>query len=129
MSEKIEKLSCRGRLIKFRAWSESENKFLPNEEIARTLMKFHLPEGEAKLQPLIHIALIFGSEGLGWVFQQFTSIFDKNGKEIYEGDILMSHGARFVIKDWPYGLSPCLRPEHPSSYEVIGNIFETPELL
>lgn len=68
---------------------------------------------------------------------QFTGLHDKNGKEIYEGDIVrydmggeceVSYciGGGFAGFD----LSPAFHDEHQlTDVEVIGNIHDNPELL
>ena len=78
------------------------------------------------------------------VFRVYTGLRDKNGKEIYEGDIVnngplappwvewLEEGAGFIFREvgsdewWsPNGFS--LVTEF--AWEIIGNIYENPELL
>ena len=67
--------------------------------------------------------------------QQFTGLYDKNGKDIFEGDIL-SNGygkALIVFEHGKFGLKfddGYLRAiKSRPDFEIIGSIYENPELL
>ncbi len=74
-----------------------------------------------------------------FIVQQTTSLFDKNGKEIYEGDIVQwSHGfddgERIFVSEVKYP-QYCVEQDDEYIYTpyeertIIGNICENPELL
>ena len=82
--------------------------------------------------------------------QQYTGLLDKSGKEIYDGDIVTGvcvggddyrgnhtiffYGGCFCIDikqgiSGKYDYAPCLDEAWMEKLEVIGNIYQTPELL
>lgn len=78
--------------------------------------------------------MVDDSHGSRFAVEQCTGLKDKNGKLIYEGDILKSgihyyqvvwHEGKFVLnkgcKNYPIGGCDLM--------EIIGNIHENPELL
>lgn len=75
-----------------------------------------------------------------FVLQQCTGLFDKNGKVIYEGDILKStdtinQDSIYNVVEWNNGCFTICEGEWGLDKftldisEIIGNIYENPELL
>ena len=66
------------REIKFRAWDKANNR-MDNDPFVN--MKWYDEQKE------VYFNAVFGRTDLEYVFMQYTGLKDKNGKEIYEGDI------------------------------------------
>lgn len=111
-------------------------------------IKFRAWDTEAKQMILVNDAkfvdgVMIGAKGVNWdnqvVVMQFTGLLDKNGKEIYEGDIVETEDVGMCEVEWiGSGLSLHTFPRYSSrsifsieyrECEVIGNIYENPELI
>lgn len=68
-----------------------------------------------------------------WNVMQFTGLFDAKGKEIFEGDVIKNTGfdpLDNVVVKFEHGVFVPFHMVNPEKYwEVIGNIYENPELL
>ena len=121
------------REIKFRAFdSEKKCFFKPTYEAYKgNLEDLSISfSGELMMRtlekPSIHESLFKDR----FVLMQFTGLQDKNGLDIYEGDILDNEEVvKYSIEQACYfagGVALCMSNLHRT---VIGNIYENPELL
>lgn len=108
------------RPIRFRAWNKLSKSMRPDAELQLSWLR----------------------ENDDFVLMQFTGLLDRDGKEVYEGDLVDFAGikpleicwseAGFVAPLLPYRKSnpTFLTQEGFSEFaEVIGNIYENPELI
>ncbi len=67
------------------------------------------------------------------ILMQFTGLLDKNGKEIYEGDIVSWNDkkARVIFSNGKFtaDIHGKFEVTNWNSCEIIGNIYENPNLL
>lgn len=122
------------REIKFRAW-DSKYKKMSSFKSMQNSAVFAIANGLDSDQFIV----LPKYENI--TLMQYTGLKDKNGTEIYEGDILNHHyhkeigdirweekRATFLLF-YTDGLKDGLLSVDSPSYEVIGNIYENPELL
>jgi len=140
------------RIIKFRAWDEDRKIMITDFSIIdfsknnyRLLQKDN--EGDDDYGSFFCGGYMSNSDWQEPVLMQYTGLKDKNGKEIYEGDIVQDDKEMGVVYFYsPQFIVQCLRNnETPDGVyalakgkvnvtelietEVIGNIYENPELL
>ena len=135
------------REIKFRAWEVS---ILPDGTIRKTMYYTNdlICWGEVP-SPMIDTGFIDVEleEGELWIWMQYTGLKDKKGIEIYEGDIVKATALYEVVGCVVWRapkfkiyfkrvysrnakkLKYCTRALYAHDNEVIGNIYENPELL
>ena len=128
------------REIKFRAWDKTKNEMV-FDGIEYEIRLLNLPSIEG--HP-IESQIGFSNDYDGRIFElmQFTGLHDQNGVEIYESDIV-----KYDYDDMydPSGIhyphkgkiettiiefeSISDFPDLPNNIEIIGNIYENPELM
>lgn len=122
---------------RFRAWLKEDKKMIEVDEM-------HFKNGEFDF---IGDAITWMCKSNDCVLMQSTGLTDKNGKEIFEGDILSietdeenvrvevswdSKHALFVFESKKYNEKEALGElfeGNPYPFKIIGNIYENPELV
>ena len=111
------------REIKFRAWDTKEKRmFYKGSNI-----------------DLLNLSTLCNGGLRKLIWMQYTEVQDKNGKEIYEGDILFNPADKFTyVIQWNrenccFELGeegfPLRKYQLPKFWEIIGNIYRNPGLL
>lgn len=126
--------------IKFRAWDKETG-------------KMHYQINKPRTDENINDELIIQFDCTGYsartknkyigsdCLMQYTGLKDKNGKEIFEGDVVFSESNQYYKQDeivwdcydmgWDIGKKDSwkLRSPMSSKTEIIGSIYENPELI
>ena len=125
------------REIKFRAWDKKYKTMINDIHIVPEYDWLVLSDNDALAE---RDNRSWKGKGKQYVLMQFTGLRDKNGREVFEGDILGSEKGRFklppVVMEDGVNCGCCddyrgwsLSVNDAKKYKVIGNIYENPDLL
>ena len=122
---------------RFRAWDKHSQKMFANDQLI--IWNGNVYANDSKKLTCNNLK--------GWsiddeYLMQSTCLFDKNGKEIFEGDIVLVLGSLYTVfydnERGSYRLKPhddrwnvdyMSNFSHGGNFEVVGNIYENKELL
>lgn len=130
---------------KFRVW-------LPDPDVERMFKVKALVFEHDKTRCVCGYAFDFYLEDEDATIMQSTGLLDKNGKEIFDGDIVKRYRSPFFKAEWEYQIETVVKREaclllekkfgrnsatmsfgspfaKSDLLEVVGNIYENPDLL
>ena len=131
----------KNRKLKFRVW-DKKHKCLISSDVTGQIgyLNYYIDMGGKITREILgedcgSIDRTTTESQENYIIQQFTGKIDKNGKEIYEGDILQHYGrnastqlfTRLVL--WDKQSACFINLIEATPIEIIGNIFETPDLV
>lgn len=128
------------REIKFRIWNPAGNKMLYDVENVFECLMQQIRFDKTMPTRFQNPSYDHRSEGMVWM--QYTGLTDRNGKYIYEGDVVVSTSStgQLSTKDYGYGFKICTGEKFIVSYLVCGlvlrhissygnSMFETPNCV
>ncbi len=117
------------REIEFRAWDKNNKRMIDDQD--QNVQKHY----DVKLGSWIHDT-VWRIGKLNGTLMQFTGLKDSNSKKIFEGDILKDFSGKISHVFWDeYDAKfetltlERLTLENALEYEIIGNLFENPEIF
>ena len=132
------------REIKFRAWDKNDKRiFIDPQMIDFYNKKIGYMQYQTEYMPDTSYSIPVGFEEFEYSeLMEWTGLYDKNGEDIYEGDILFeSFGEKYYkvvfengsfraefdgdFEEYSFELIDVVA----QGYEVVGNIYENPELI
>lgn len=118
-------------MIKFRAWDEKHNEMI---RVISINFDEKFIRGLTEVESNLDIESSYNFEDIELL--QSTGLKDKNGVEMYEGDIVSCFSEGLSVVEYRYGGFGLVFNEYFESFanvlggvEVIGNIYEHPHLL
>jgi len=124
------------REIRFRTWDKVRREYLSGGRVLISVEPGKRPKNNPVYLDILTDPDFYKDR---FVLEQFTGLKDKNGKDIYEGDIFITRGLCMAVVEWEKegrflgftigGDRKIMYINREPKVEVIGNIHDNPDLL